>query len=253
MAPLFAGDMPFEISGLKAVEGQIGVPTPKIIAEGVLEGWPYVVLSHLPGEPIRYVWSSLTWEQKNKLVDQIAKIVVNISRCPPDATLTNRFHWNEFITSQYNEWESHQKRKGLPEPWLRSVPEFLHGFPMHEFLCENPVLMHADLTFDHFLVQMGTQPEISGVLDMADCQVGHFEYEIIAPCVFILEGQRELLRRFLIGCGFVESRLNKRLSEKLLAWSLLHRYFVFTGFLQKEMDETSPGDFFSLAHKVFPL
>jgi len=253
MAPIFAKDMPFEISGLKSVENRLGVSTPHIIAEGTLDDWAYVILSHIEGQAIRHVWSALSEEYKQDLTDQMAKIVVQISQCPVDEIVANRFQWNQFIETQYNELEIHQRRKGLPESWLRLAPEFLKKFPMDEFQTNKTVFLHADLTYDHFLVSAGDPPKITGVIDMADCQIGHFEYELVAPCIFIFKGQPQLLRRFLVGCGYSESSLNQNFSEKLLAWALLHRYFSFISYFQHEMDEIQAGGFSSLASKVFPL
>ena len=253
MAPIFAHDMPFELSGLRAVDGRLGVATPKIIAEGILEGWPYVILSHVPGEAIRNVWPTFSLDQKLALADQMAKVVVNMSACPSDDVIIKRFQWNEFIAAQFTDWETHQKRKGLYENWLKAVPHFLQKFSIEDFQCEKTVFLHSDLTFDHFLVSLDSTPKISGVIDMADCQVGHFEYELVAPCIFIFKGQKQLLRRFLIGCGFTEEILNQRFAEKLLAWALLHRYFSFITYFQEEMAHTAAGDFSALAAKVFPL
>jgi hypothetical protein len=49
------------------------------------------------------------------------------------------------------------------------------------------------------------------------------------------------------------AQLNSRYSEKLLAWSILHRYFSIIGYFQNELNACVPGDFKSLAHMVFPL
>lgn len=208
MAPIFSKDMPFEISGLKVVDGKLSVPTPKIIAEGV---------------------------------------------CQADPVIKDRFHWNSFIKEQYETWEIHQKRKGLSDQWLQEIPKFLSQFPVSEFECVDPLFLHADLTFDHFLVTGSSSPRISGVIDMADCQVGHFEYELVAPCTFIFKGQKELLRRFLMVCGYSAAKLDRKFSEKLLAWAILHRYFSMISYFRDEMDCCRPGDFQELAQKVYPL
>lgn len=253
MAPLFAQDMIYERSGLRAVDGNLSVKTPKIITDGNLEGWPYVILSHIDGEPIRNIWSQLREHQKIELADQIAIVTKEISRCRADDIIANRFVWNDFIQQQYELCEEQQKKKGLPDLWLKQLKDFLWDFDILEFQTKDPVFLHADLTFDHFLVTEGIEPKIAGIIDMADCQVGHFEYEFIAPTVFIFKGHQALLEQYLSQCGVSDTKMNQRFSEKLLAWSILHRYFSLNSYFQSEMSECKAGDFAALAEKVFPL
>lgn len=253
MAPLFAKDMTFETSGLKTIEGRLSVRSPQILAEGVLEGWPYVVLDDIDGEPLRSVWSKLHQAQKENLAGQVAKIIKEIRQCEADDVIKSRFLWDDFIQQQYEQCEDQQRKKGLSNMWLKDVGRFLRRFDISEFRTHQLVFLHADLTYDHFLMTQAPEPNIIGIIDMADCQVGHFEYELVAPCVFLFKGNQSLLRHFLIQSGYKPKHLDQRFSEKLLAWSILHRYFSMISYFQDEMNQCQPGDFSALASKVFPL
>lgn len=253
MAPIFVDEMVYEISGLQSVSGKLSVSTPNIIAQGQLDGWPYVILSHVEGQPIRYVWPQL--DQNNKLIlcQQMAKVTKEISQCPYSLTIKNRFYWNAFIQKQYEFCMEQQKQKLLPNDWLQNVENFLSHFSITEFKTDHPVFLHADLTFDHFLISTTDDPKICGIIDMADCQVGHPEYDLIAVCAFLLKGQTELLQKYLTSYGFTQSELNTKLSEKLLAWCLLNRYYSFITYFKTELETVSAGDFKELAKIVFPL
>ncbi len=253
MAPLFAGEMAYELSGLRAVEEKLTVETPNILATGELEGWPYLITNHIEGEPIRNVWPKYDLNQKLKLAEQIARITLEISSCEADEILRNRFVWNEFIQKQYDTCEEIQKEKGLPAEWLPHLPSYLRRFNISEFQTTKPVLLHADLHYEHFLVVGGDTPKISGIIDMADSQVGHFEYELVAPTAFIFNGNQALLRSYLSSCGVNQRDLNQRYSEKLLGWALLHRYCRLNNYFKKDFEACKPGDFPALAQKIFPL
>lgn len=188
MAPLFSGDMKFEISGLRAVQNKLSVPTPQILFEGDLEGWKYVVLSHVEGTPVRSLWSTLTVDQKVNLTTQMAIVTQEFKRVLPDDTIQSRFHWNDFIKSQYKNMESIQAGKDLNEPWLKNVKAFISEYDLSEFQTSTPVFLHADLTSDHFLI---TEDKVLGVIDFVDCQVGHPDYELLAPVGFIFKGQKD--------------------------------------------------------------
>jgi hygromycin-B 7''-O-kinase len=250
MAPLFAGDMKFEISGLRAVQNKLTISTPQILFEGELEGWKYVVLSHIEGQPIRNIWSIQSDDQKLKLSIQMAQIVQQLKNVPADSVIQNRFQWNDFIKSQYENIESIQAGKELSEPWLRNVKSFISEYELSEFQTANPVFLHADLTSDHFLVN---EDNVTGVIDLADCQVGHPDYELLAPASFIFKGQKNFLRHFLIHCGFRPEQLNSSFSHKLMAWTLLHRYCAIHSHFKNEMQASEPGNFKDLAERVYPL
>jgi hygromycin-B 7''-O-kinase len=253
MAPLFAGDMVFEVGGLKTVINKLSVETPQILAEGEVEGWKYILLSHVEGESLKTAWADFTHEQKINLSLQMAKVIKELSSCPADKNVRSRFEWNDFITEQYNNVALIQKKKELPEPWLSSVQAFVHEFELSFFLTDNPIFLHADLTHEHFLVSKGDSPQITAIIDFADCQMGKFEYELLAPLCFIFKGQKKFLKQFLINCGYDESMLNEKFSQKMLAWTILHRYCVIQHHFKTEMELCAPGDFKQLASRLYPL
>lgn len=253
MAPIFSRDMDYEISGLSAVNGRLPVATPRVLATGILEGWKYVILSHVEGQAVRFIWNDLKPNEKKKVTQEMAEITNCISKCPANETIQKRFVWNEFIQNQYLNVKAKQSKDELPEAWLIQLESFLSSFDQNDFKCSKPVFLHSDLTFDHFLVTRNEEVKISGVIDLADCQIGHPEYELIAPAVFILKGDRSLLREYFLGYGYREDQLNLQLSKKMMAWALLHRFCKIVNYFKSEMDQCLPGDFVALAHKSFPF
>src|SRR4051812_11645700 len=51
-SPLGAADYDAESIALRAVKGRLPVPVPDILSEGELEGWRYLVMQRLQGEPL---------------------------------------------------------------------------------------------------------------------------------------------------------------------------------------------------------
>lgn len=252
MAPIYQREMNFEIAGLKSVTGRLSVKTPEIKGQGFFEGWPYVILSDVSGIAIKDIWKSLAESDQNVLIQSMAQVIKEISVCPAEDLVKNRFSWNEFILDQYSKCESMQIQKPMPEAWMNNLKAFINEFSVQEFMTSQPRFLHSDLSFEHFLISSGSPPSISGVIDLADCQWGHPEYELAAPCIFIFKNNRNALRLFLKNWGLKKS--DQRFSKKLLAWCLLHRYFSnFSIFLKTEMDQCQPGDFSKLADLVFPL
>jgi len=94
MAPLFAKDMTFEIAGLESVDGLIGVPTPKILHKGVLESWRCIIVSHVEGQRMGDVFSSLSSEHQIDLASKIAHVTRAINLVPPNQVIRDRGDWN---------------------------------------------------------------------------------------------------------------------------------------------------------------
>lgn len=254
MAPLFARDMAYEVAGLECIVGRLNVDAPKILAQGVIEGWPYIVLSHVEGERIGDVWGSFNSTEKNSLARQIAKTTLELQACAANSVVRERGVWKEFIKARLENIVPHHKSKNLDPRWLEMLPTFLSQFDESEFVGKEEVFLHADLTWDHFLVSRhNDKPVISGVIDLADCRVGHSEYDIPASAAFIFKNEPASLREYLLGMGYPDSQLNQRLSEKLMAWTCLHFFSDLKNYFSAEMARHSPGDFSALAGSVFPL
>jgi hygromycin-B 7''-O-kinase len=118
-------------------------------------------------------------------------------------------------------------------------------------MTSKPVFLHADLTWDHFLVvENEAEPKVSGVIDFADCRLGHSEYDIPASAAYILKGDTEALRNYILGLGLND--LSQNLSEKLLAWTCLHQYSDLNNYFKSEMTLVKPGNFSALAKMVYP-
>ncbi len=253
MAPLFAKDMAFELAGLECAKNRISVPIPEILAQGIMEEWPYVILSHLEGERIGDVFFQLAPEDQLDLAEQIAEVTKSIHGVEANQIVAGRGDWSAFIRERLYGFEAHHKNKNLHEKWLSELPSFMAKFREEEFLSKRPIFMHADLTWDHFLVsQSGVRWNITGIIDFADCRLGHPEYEMVASIAFLFKGNRQAMRNYVTAMS-ISSTLDERLSEKLLAWTVLHFFSDLNTYFSRELEEVPVGDFSSLARRVYPM
>jgi hygromycin-B 7''-O-kinase len=246
MAPIFSECMPFEIDGLNLAYGKISVKTPKILHEGTFHGWRYIIVSHIDGERIGDVFPKLDQKDQIRITKEICHVTKELQQIKSTEVIEDRDDWDEFITKQMVNVMNIQKSKGLGEKWLQTFPQFLKTFAAKDFLCAKPVFLHADLTHDHFLIK---DKQICGVIDFADCRVGHPEYDAVATCVFILKNNSECLKTYLHEMGFSSTRT----AEKLLMWSALHNFGDIPKYFKSELLEVEIGNFQDLAKAAFPL
>src|SRR5688572_4279488 len=59
-SPLFRAQFLAERAALPRVYGRLSAPTPELLAEGELEGWPYFILRRVPGLHLEDVWPKLS-------------------------------------------------------------------------------------------------------------------------------------------------------------------------------------------------
>jgi hygromycin-B 7''-O-kinase len=181
----------------------------------------------------------------------MAKVTLEMQACSPREGVNRRGDWNLFIKDRFENMTIHHQNKGMDSQWLRELPKFLSKFQLEDFMTSKPVFLHADLTWDHFLVvENEAEPKVSGVIDFADCRLGHSEYDIPASAAYILKGDTEALRNYILGLGLND--LSQNLSEKLLAWTCLHQYSDLNNYFKSEMTLVKPGNFSALAKMVYP-
>ena len=252
MAPIFAKDMAFEVAGLECARGRLKVATPEILGRGELEGWRYIVVSHVEGRRIGDVWGELGAAEKSALARQAGAVTRELQACAPSEQVHARGDWNAFIRERFARMVDHHRLKSMDERWLSRLSGFLGTFDVADFSTDRPVFLHADLTFDHFLVATDSSgaPRISGVIDFADCRVGHPEYDVPATAAFIFKGEALPLAEYLRAAGFA---MGPRAAEKMLAWTCLHFYSDLRNYFEKEMIALPAGDFVALARAVYPF
>ena len=65
---------------------------------------------------------------------------------------------------------------------------------------------------------------IVGLIDFGDSMLGMPEYDLLGPGVFLIQGNKDLLKEFLLSYGYSQDRMTHMLSHKLTALMLLHKY-----------------------------
>lgn len=87
------------------------------------------------------------------------------------------------------------------------------------------MILTGEYTPMNFLVkQVDGDWHISGLIDFGDAMLGLPEYDLLGPGVFLIQGDKQLLREFLMAYGYLPNEMTNLLSHQLMALMLLHRY-----------------------------
>lgn len=233
--PHEAGGQQTEAAALRWIEGRISIPTPRVIAADMLEGWPYVVMSLCPGMPLRQGWSVMTPTERFEIITQIGRGIADLHRLDVSPDLGSRARWVEFRDRQRGAVVDRQRDKGLTDPWLDQIEPFFADRPAGWPDEDTPerVVLHTEVMREHvFVVRADAGWRCSGLIDFEPAMVGPRRYELASVGLFVTEGSAALFDRFVEAYA-LEPRRGTDLAERCLAHALLHRYSNLPWYLDR--------------------
>jgi hygromycin-B 7''-O-kinase len=226
-APLWSGDFTPERLVLDRLsEGRdLPVPIPHLVAEGGIEDWPYLVMTAVEGVPLCQVWGVMDATDRERVAVRCGELMAALDTIPTDGLEAIAVDWPAFVEEQKRECLDGIVRAGLDKRWTREVRDFFAGLPPLFEPGFEPVLLSADITDEHILVgQREGHWEVMGYIDFGDAMLGHPHYEFAAPGCCITRGSPQLQRAMLLAYGFAEDQLDDVLADRLLAYTLIHKF-----------------------------
>lgn len=226
-------DEPFgstERAALEFLQGRLPVPTPAVRAQGEIQGWSYLIMSRISGQPLSSVWDRLSSDDRVRLCRGIGETAAALHALDSAPVAHLEPNWNSFIAGQRRHAVARQVESGLASEWTSQIESFLESVPLPS---RQPALLHTELAREHFFVSDGTgRWELSGLLDFEPAMVGQPEYEFASVGLFVSRGDSALLRACFQGYGYGDDQLDSELARRCLAYTLLHRYSRLTWYFE---------------------
>lgn len=212
--PFLQDHFEFECAVLARLGGRLQVPTPTLEATGTRDGWPYLVMSQLAGEPMDVVWPSLDEDGKCALLRQLGALAAEVHAQPVADIEGLAPRWDDFVRLQRERCAARQQRTGLPPHLLAQLPIFLQG----ELPTGPPAILTGEYTPMNLLARGG---RLVGMYDFGDGLVGPGAYDWLGPLVFLAAGHAARREAFFEGYGAAPDAAQRLALLRLL---LLHRY-----------------------------
>ena len=224
-SPLWRSDVVPERLVLGRLSEQSEWPVPRLVAEGEIEGWPYVLMTAVDGVPLCEVWNSIEMPDREYIAARCGDWMAFLHSIPTEGLDAIATDWPTFVAHQIRDCADRLARSGLDERLVRSTLAFLDDLPPLYEPGFQPVLLNADLTDEHILVkECGGRWELTGIIDFGDAMLGHPYYDFVAPgCTFTCSSSR-LQRAMLLAYGLSEDQLDATLADQLMAYTLVHRF-----------------------------
>lgn len=231
-ASFWRSDYVSERAVLGALEDNTSLPVPRLVGEGEIEGWPYVIITAVPGTPLCEVWDRLSESERVQVCCQCGEFMAALHAVPTEGLAAIAVDWNAFLQARAAACMEQAADSGLGQEWAAAVGALLKQVLPSLETHFRPVLLSADVTDEHVLVEQRAGGwALTGYIDFGDAMVGHPLYEFAAPACSITRGVPDLTRALMLGYGFSESELVLELAEQLMAYTLLHRFITLPDLL----------------------
>lgn len=236
----------FELGALPVLSDRLTVPTPRLLADGVHHGWPWLLMTRLTGTPMTATWPGLAAPDKCAQLRQIGSLITQVHALPVPAAMRPRsLVWADFITRQRAGCAARQQRTGLPPHLLAQLDSFLDG-PIPEGA---DVLLTGEYTPMNLLVDAGDPSRLAGMYDFGDGMLGPREYDWLGPLCFLAAGQPPRIAALREGLGLtVPWSAEQR--RQLLRLMLLHRYSCLRAQIKLDGWQQAPS-FEALADRLW--
>lgn len=239
---------------LARFHGEVPATTPELLQEAELDGWPYLVMSRLPGRPLEEVWPALGDAERVEALARIGEIMRAAHALPTEGLESIDLGWDAFVERQIAGCEGRHRRMGLPGHLVSQLPSYLESARPLLPRSVVPVLLTGEYTPENLLAtRTGERWSVTGIIDFADACLGPREYDLLGPCLFLAAGSADLQRAFLCSYGYPTTDLTPALSRKLMALSLLHRYSNLRFQLRMDGWESQVSSLTELEQRIWPF
>jgi hygromycin-B 7''-O-kinase len=220
--PILRSQFVSERDSLTQLAGHLDLPIPEIIAEGVRDGWPYLVITRLAGTLGSEVWPSLPEGQKQRVLRQIGETIASVQRAPLGPLAAIEPRWGDFMRRQMQGCRARHTGLGLAPKFLAGLDDLLRDAAQLIPMDAPPVILVGEYIPENFLLACDDgQWSLKGLFDFGDVLAGWQDYDLLGPSAFMAAGRPGRVKSLLEGFGYAKPDF--ALKRRLMALMLLHR------------------------------
>ena len=222
--PFLRSQFVSERGSLAQLRGQLRIAIPEIVAEGERDGWPYLVITRLPGVLGAQVWPSLLEQEKERVLAEVGETIAEVQRAPIGALARIEPDWGTFMRGQIAGCRARHARLRLPQKFLDGFDELLRDAAALIPLDRPPVILTGEYIPENLLLSGdGDGWHLAGLIDFGDVMTGWGEYDLLGPSAFMTAGMPRRVRSLFEGFGYSDADIGPDLKRRLMALMLLHR------------------------------
>jgi hygromycin-B 7''-O-kinase len=252
--PIYRDKFISERVSLAQLRRRLSVPIPDLLFEGERDGWPYLVITRLPGALGTEVWPGLPEDQKERVLAQIGATIAEVQRAPLGELSRIEPGWSQFLARQIEGCRARHTRLGLQQKFLDGFDDILRDAATLIPLDKPPVILTGEFIPENFLLSReGNKWGLSGLIDFGDVMTGFGEYDLLGPSAFMTAGVPGRVRSLFEGFGYSRAEVNFTMKRRLMALMLLHRASDPVRHFCIENWQARAGDLFELQDLLWPV
>lgn len=219
--PLLCAQFVSERGSLTQLKNRLHLPIPEIVAEGMRDGWPYLIITRLAGTLGSEVWPQLAEAQKERVLRQIGETIAAVQRAPLGPLAQIEPRWDAFMRTQMQGCKARHTRLGLAPKFLAGLDDLLRDAAMLIPMDAPPVILIGEYIPENFLLACADgEWSLKGLFDFGDVRAGWRDYDLLGPSAFMAAGRPGRVHSLLEGFGY--AKLDYTLKRRLMALMLLH-------------------------------
>ncbi|MGF3024008.1 aminoglycoside phosphotransferase family protein [Methylobacterium aquaticum] len=222
--PIYRTQFHSERITLRQLAGCLTVPIPSLVAEGMHDGWSWLILSKLDGIIGSDAWPTLAERDKESILRQIGRTIAEVQALPVADLIEIKPSWSDFIARQVEACVERHRRNGLVSRLLTDISALLASVPSVVPLDQPPVILTGEWIPENFLLAETVDGwTLAAVIDFGDVMTGWREYDLLGPSAFMCGGKPGRVRSLFDGYGITVNECDNAMRRRLLTLMLLHR------------------------------
>jgi len=234
--PFFDDSIEAEIAATKIIADQLPFPIPKIIIEGQIGTWKYIVTQAVPGLQAKEVFKTLSPENLKTFASDIGEVIKAFSKIESKGFERSFGPWETYLANRLKNKRSIHLERGNSAEWVDKICHFLDKYAPIISSLGPAKLIHADLNHEHLMLnKVNSEWRVSGVIDLADAMNAPIELEFILPMLCFFRGKADLQRHLLLCAGYEPQFKMSEYSNVMMAFALQNRFMAFHDWFAREI------------------
>lgn len=253
LTPPFYGDsFSAELSATKLIGSQLPFPVPKVLADGAVETWQFLVTESVPGVAAKGVVKTMTPENLIQFAKDIGGVAKAFRSLSTPGFEREFGPWDKFLSMRLENQKSLHLARGNSEEWAEKIAHYVDH---HKDLLAHlgpAKMIHADLNHEHLMMERrNDQWRVAGVIDLADAMNAPLEMELVLPILCFFRGNSHAQRELARAAGAESPLLFANYSNLMMALTLQNRFIAFHDWFAREVREGATS-IDEVASAVFP-